>query len=77
MEAASFVADEQPIQTTLSSAIADVGNSRDVDSVYGQLHEAVAEARRYGANRTFWHDGNFPTPVVPPDLALPGEQRAI
>jgi hypothetical protein len=31
---------------------------------------ALREAKRYGHNRTFVHEGKFPIPVVPPELTI-------
>ena len=42
-----------------------------------QLGETLAEAKRYGGNRTFMHDGMSPTPVVPLELGLGVQQCAI
>jgi hypothetical protein len=41
------------------------------------LEEALGEAKRYGGNRTFMHDGNSPTPVVPSELTVAPQQLAI
>jgi hypothetical protein len=41
------------------------------------LQEALDEAKRYGGNRTFMHDGKSPTPVVPAELAISPQQLAI
>ena len=30
---------------------------------------ALHEAKRYGRNRTFQHDGKYATPVVPPNFS--------
>jgi hypothetical protein len=35
----------------------------------------LREAKRYGRNRTFLHEGKYPTPVVPPNFAL--EEKRI
>ena len=41
------------------------------------LQEALGEAKRYGGNRTFTHDGSSPTPVVPTELSVAPQQLAI
>ncbi len=39
-------------------------------SLYDRAHESLQEAKRYGRNRCFMHEGEFPTPVVPPNLTV-------
>jgi hypothetical protein len=45
--------------------------------VFGFLQEAIDEAKRYGGNRTFMHDGKSPSPVVPAELPVTPQQLAI
>lgn len=40
------------------------------ETLYARAVESVQEAKRYGRNRTFVHEGEFPTPVVPPNFAI-------
>ena len=37
----------------------------------------LREAKRYGRNRTFAHDGKSPTPVLPPNFTLPERKVAL
>ena len=42
-----------------------------------RVESTLREAKRYGDNRTFVHEGKFPTPVVPPDFKLESAHIAI
>ena len=77
IETTTFVADGTPWPTTLTCALADVRGRAAADELLNLLDEALAEARRYGGNRTFLHDGLSPAPVVPLDLGLSVQQCAI
>jgi diguanylate cyclase (GGDEF)-like protein len=72
-----FVADGQPFQTTVTCALAEVSSERSGPRLFEFLQEALGEAKRYGGNRTFMHDGNSPTPVVPSELTVAPQQLAI
>ncbi len=39
-------------------------------SVLLRAEAALREAKRYGHNRTFLHEGKYPTPVVPPEIPI-------
>jgi diguanylate cyclase (GGDEF)-like protein len=73
----SFIADGRTLQTTVTCALAEVTQERSRDELLEFLHEALGEAKRYGGNRTFMHDGKSPTPVVPPELEVAPQQVAI
>jgi GGDEF domain-containing protein len=75
--ATQFVADGQEIEATLTCAIAQVAASHTAESLLEFLEETLEEARRYGGNRTFMHDGTSPTPVVPPELNIAPQLCAI
>jgi diguanylate cyclase (GGDEF)-like protein len=72
-----FVADGQPFQTTITCALAEIAPESTGPRLFEFLEEALNEAKRYGGNRTFMHDGNSPTPVVPSELAVAPQQLAI
>ena len=72
-----FVADGRSYQTTLTCALAEVSSEQIGPQVFGFLQEALDEAKRYGGNRTFMHDGKSPTPVVPAELPVTAQQLAI
>jgi PleD family two-component response regulator len=72
-----FVADGQPFQTTVTCALAEIAPESTGPRLLEFLEEALSEAKRYGGNRTFMHDGNSPTPVVPSELTVAPQQLAI
>jgi GGDEF domain-containing protein len=72
-----FMADGQPFQTTVTCALAELSPERSGPRLFEFLQEALGEAKRYGGNRTFMHDGNSPTPVVPSELTVAPQQLAI
>jgi GGDEF domain-containing protein len=72
-----FVADGQPFQTTVTCALAEITPERSGPRLFEFLQEALGEAKRYGGNRTFMHDGNSPAPVVPSELTVAPQQLAI
>jgi diguanylate cyclase (GGDEF)-like protein len=77
IEATQFVADGQQIQATVTCALAQVAASHSVSNLLEFLEETLDEAKRYGGNRTFMHDGTSPTPVVPPELNFAPQTCAI
>ena len=40
------------------------------ETLFARGSVAIQEAKRYGQNRTFLHDGKYPTPVLPPDFGI-------
>lgn len=72
-----FVADGHSYQTTVTCALVDVAAHGTGPKLFEFLQEALDEAKRYGGNRTFMHDGKSPTPVVPAELAITPQQLAI
>ncbi|OHB75491.1 MAG: hypothetical protein A2W31_18960 [Planctomycetes bacterium RBG_16_64_10] len=77
VEATKYVADGISQPATLTCAVASVGCDAPAAELSDMLGEALAEAKRYGGNRTFMHDGMSPTPVVPLELGLGVQQCAI
>ena len=72
-----FMAEGHSYQTTVTCALAEISGQRMGPRLYDFLQEALDEAKRYGGNRTFMHDGRSPTPVVPAELAIAAQQLAI
>jgi len=72
-----FTADGRTFQATLTCALTEVTQDRQGPKLFEFLQEALDEAKRYGGNRTFMHDGNSPSPVVPPELEIGSQQLAI
>lgn len=75
MELAHFQCDSEEIQITLSCAVTEAGADDTPDTLLARTETTLQEAKRYGRNRTFLHEGKYPTPVVPPNFAL--EPRMI
>lgn len=69
-EATRFMADGKAIKATVSAAVCGIHPDLDRETLLAQLDEALRESKRYGRNRTFWHDGTSPEPTVPADLAI-------
>lgn len=72
-----FLADGRTYQTTVTCALVDAAEHGTGPKMFEFLQEALDEAKRYGGNRTFMHDGKSPTPVVPAELAIAPQQLAI
>jgi GGDEF domain-containing protein len=72
-----FMADGKSYQTTVTCALAEATAEQCGPKLFDFLQEALCEAKRYGGNRTFTHDGSSPTPVVPAELSLAPQQLAI
>jgi hypothetical protein len=52
--------------------------SRDTAaSLCQRADAALREAKRYGRNRTFLYEGEYPTPVVPPSFSLEEKPLAV
>jgi GGDEF domain-containing protein len=75
--ATSYLADGEGFPATLTCAVTQVAASQSVSDLLEFLEETLDEARRYGGNRTFMHDGSSPVPVVPPELNLTPQTCAI
>jgi len=70
VETARFRYDEEDIRVTISCAVIETTSEDTSDTLYTRAEATLHEAKRYGRNRTFLHDGKYPTPVVPPNLTL-------
>ncbi len=70
VENAHFKYKEFDIRITVSCALTRANNDDSPSSVLLRVEAALREAKRYGHNRTFVHEGKYPTPVVPPDLQV-------
>jgi GGDEF domain-containing protein len=72
-----FMADGKSYQITVTCALAEATSEQSGIKLFDFLQEALGEAKRYGGNRTFTHDGSSPTPVVPAELSVAPQQLAI
>lgn len=70
VEMAHFQQDDEDIRITVSCAVIETTSDDTSDSLYTRAESTLHEAKRYGRNRTFLHEGRYPTPVVPPNLTL-------
>ncbi|NLY01605.1 MAG: diguanylate cyclase [Rhodopirellula sp.] len=70
IEATEFQAATRTARITLSCGLTESTAEDTSQSLLDRLESTVGEAKRYGRNRTFVHEGKYPTPVVPPNLAL-------
>lgn len=69
----TFKTDRGEYKVTVSCAIAKGILAEGPSQLYGRLEETIREAKRYGRNRTFINEGEFPAPIVPPKLKLEDE----
>jgi GGDEF domain-containing protein len=72
-----FMADGKSFQTTVTCALAEATSEQSGAKLFEFLQEALGEAKRYGGNRTFTHDGSSPTPVLPAEMNVAPQQLAI
>jgi hypothetical protein len=70
VEAAEFMVDGVPLQVTVSCAIAETTERKTPGEMLMLLDEAFQERMRLGVNRTYHHDGAFPTPLPPADVKV-------
>ena len=66
----TFVCDGERRRLTASCSVADNATGLPVDQIVTHVEESLVEARRYGPNRCFHHDGKFPAPVVPHTMGV-------
>ena len=70
IENAHFERADFDVSITVSCGLT---RGKDEDSPSAMLlraKSALHEAKRYGHNRTFVHEGKYPTPVVPPNIEI-------
>ena len=70
VESAHFEHKDFDIRITVSCSLTRATNEDSPSSVLLRAESALREAKRYGHNRTFVHEGKYPTPVVPPDIQV-------
>ena len=68
--ATTFRHGESRLEVTVSCGVAEALDNDSVDALLERVDLALEQAQRYGHNRTFLHEGKFPAPVVPPQLAV-------
>ncbi len=75
VDAATFDQGGTAIKATITCAVTDATSELGRDQLVEQLNQALEESARLGTNRTFHHDGVFPTPV--PEQPLEVESRTL
>jgi len=70
VERTQFRRRETEIRFTLSGAVAELRAGDTPESLLARLKATLTLAKRYGRNRCFLHEGEFPSPVIPPAFAL-------
>ena len=75
VEANTFAVGGQSLQATVTCAFAEAKAGDARQELMEQLQQALDESARSGANRTFHHDGAFPTAVS--DAGIPVEARTV
>ncbi|HEV3418264.1 MAG TPA: diguanylate cyclase [Pirellulales bacterium] len=73
IDATRFQYDEKPLQLTVSCAVAQTDRAEAAPALIARLESMLNEAKRYGRNRTFFQEGSYPAPAVPPALAIEGQ----
>lgn len=70
VELARFEYKSEEIRITVSCGVAEATGDDTPDTILARAEATLMEAKRYGRNRTFLHEGKYPTPVVPPKFSL-------
>jgi len=70
IEIARFRYRDCDIRITVSCAVVQAGSEDTSATLVARAEATLQEAKRYGRNRTFVHQGKYPTPLVPPNLSL-------
>ncbi|QDV72283.1 hypothetical protein [Botrimarina mediterranea] len=77
VEATTFAFGEQEVRATVTCAFADARKGHDRDQVMRYLDEALGESTRTGGNKTFHHDGAFPTETPRAKVAVEPRTLAL
>lgn len=75
LEVCRFQYQEFEIRVTASCGVTAADSSDTPEGLFARLENTLLEAKRYGGNRTFLHEGRYPSPVVPPNFTL--KERAV
>jgi diguanylate cyclase (GGDEF)-like protein len=60
----------EDVRVTVSCAVTEIRREETPETLYARAEATLHEAKRYGRNRTFFYEGKYPTPVVPPNFSL-------
>ena len=77
LELTHFVRGTHHIRLTVSCSISEATAKDTARSLFDRVEAALHEAKRYGRNRTFLHEGKYPAPVIPPNFSLAAKEIAI
>jgi diguanylate cyclase (GGDEF)-like protein len=72
-----FVRDQQPIDVTISCAVAEAEHSDTLFTLLDRVELTLQESRRYGSNCTYIYEENHPSPVTPPSFDLSARTISI
>jgi len=75
IETAHFEYGKEDIRVTVSCAVVQATPGDTSDALYARAGATLHQAKRYGRNRTFLHEGKHPTPVIPPNFTV--EEKSI
>lgn len=70
VEATTFSFGEHEVHATVTCAFADARKDHNRDQIMRHLDEALDESSRVGGNKTFHHDGAFPTETPQAKVAV-------
>jgi hypothetical protein len=77
VEATTFSFGEKEVRATVTCAFADARKGHNRDQVMKHLDEALGESSRVGGNKTFHHDGAFPTETPQAKVAIEPRTMAL
>lgn len=76
VETRRFPFDGTDLQVTISLGAAQLGIGEEVPAWIRRADAALYAAKKAGRNRSYWHDGHGPQPVVAHDAALARKHEA-
>jgi diguanylate cyclase (GGDEF)-like protein len=77
IETTDYVADGKSLHATVTCALLETTAAEPEARLLEQLQQALEEARRYGGNCTFKHDGTAVAPVVPLEVSVEPQKCSI
>ena len=77
LEMTRFEDGDHEIRLTVSCGITAATPADTLLSLLERLEATLHEAKRYGRNRTFLHEGKRPAPVIPPNFTIKERRIAL
>lgn len=77
LEMTHFEDGSHDIRLTVSCGITAATPADTLLSLLERLETTLHEAKRYGRNRTFLHEGKHPAPVIPPNFTIKERRIAL